>query len=236
MGYCRLLEVIGSRCSSTAIFVNAHHSIGMRALLLFGTDEQKAEVAARSGQRAQAGGVRTDRAGSRLRCRQRADDGHAVGGWHRLRAQRREAIHHQRGDRRFADRDGPHAGGRQRRNRRHGVCRHARYAGFRGRRTADGKAGRPRHGHGATGVPRHVRAAREHSRTARQGAEGGAHGARLRPHDVRRVLHGRRENLPAAGNGARPTRGANSVARWPNSSWCRRSSPTWPHGRMPWRR
>jgi acyl-CoA dehydrogenase family protein 9 len=41
MGYCRLLEVIGARCSSTAIFVNAHHSIGMRALLLFGTHEQK---------------------------------------------------------------------------------------------------------------------------------------------------------------------------------------------------
>lgn len=41
LGYCRLLEVIGSRCSSTAIFVNAHHSIGMRGLLLFGTDQQK---------------------------------------------------------------------------------------------------------------------------------------------------------------------------------------------------
>jgi acyl-CoA dehydrogenase family member 9 len=41
MGYCRLLEAIGARCSSTAIFVNAHHSIGMRALLLFGTDKQK---------------------------------------------------------------------------------------------------------------------------------------------------------------------------------------------------
>ena len=41
MGYCRLLEVIGSRCSSTGIFVNAHHSIGMRSLLLFGTEEQK---------------------------------------------------------------------------------------------------------------------------------------------------------------------------------------------------
>ncbi|MEX0820233.1 MAG: acyl-CoA dehydrogenase family protein, partial [Pirellulaceae bacterium] len=41
MGYCRLLEVIGARCSSTAIFVNAHHSIGMRGLLLFGTEEQK---------------------------------------------------------------------------------------------------------------------------------------------------------------------------------------------------
>src|SRR5215475_12347201 len=41
MGYCRLLEVIGSRCSSTGIFVNAHHSIGIRALLLFGTPEQQ---------------------------------------------------------------------------------------------------------------------------------------------------------------------------------------------------
>ena len=40
-GYCRLLEVIGARCSSTSIFVNAHHSIGMRALLLFGTEDQK---------------------------------------------------------------------------------------------------------------------------------------------------------------------------------------------------
>lgn len=39
--YCRLLEVIGARCSSTSIFVNAHHSIGMRGLLLFGTDGQK---------------------------------------------------------------------------------------------------------------------------------------------------------------------------------------------------
>lgn len=41
MGYCRLLEVIGGRCSSTSIFVNAHHSIGMRALLLFGSKEQQ---------------------------------------------------------------------------------------------------------------------------------------------------------------------------------------------------
>jgi alkylation response protein AidB-like acyl-CoA dehydrogenase len=41
LGYCRLLEVIGSRCSSTAIFENAHHSIGIRALLLFGTHEQQ---------------------------------------------------------------------------------------------------------------------------------------------------------------------------------------------------
>jgi len=41
--YCRILEVLGGHCASTALFVNAHHSIGPRALALFGTDEQKAQ-------------------------------------------------------------------------------------------------------------------------------------------------------------------------------------------------
>ena len=41
-GYCRIMEVIGGHCASTAVFVNAHHSIGIRALVLFGTPEQKA--------------------------------------------------------------------------------------------------------------------------------------------------------------------------------------------------
>ncbi len=39
--YCRLIEVLGGHCGSTALFVNAHHSIGPRALVLFGTDEQQ---------------------------------------------------------------------------------------------------------------------------------------------------------------------------------------------------
>lgn len=39
--YCRVMEVIGGHCGSTAVFVNAHHSIGLRALELFGTTEQK---------------------------------------------------------------------------------------------------------------------------------------------------------------------------------------------------
>ena len=39
--YCRIIEVIGAHCASTAVFVNAHHSIGVRGLELFGTDEQK---------------------------------------------------------------------------------------------------------------------------------------------------------------------------------------------------
>jgi alkylation response protein AidB-like acyl-CoA dehydrogenase len=39
--YCRLLEVLGGHCGSTALFVNAHHSIGPRAIVLFGSEEQK---------------------------------------------------------------------------------------------------------------------------------------------------------------------------------------------------
>jgi acyl-CoA dehydrogenase family member 9 len=41
MAYCKVLEEIGGRCASTSVFTNAHHSIGIRALLLFGTREQK---------------------------------------------------------------------------------------------------------------------------------------------------------------------------------------------------
>ena len=43
MGYCKIMEVIGGHCAATAVFVNAHHSIGLRALVLFGTPEQKAK-------------------------------------------------------------------------------------------------------------------------------------------------------------------------------------------------
>ncbi len=41
VSYCRILEVLGGHCASTALFVNAHHSIGPRAVVLFGTPEQK---------------------------------------------------------------------------------------------------------------------------------------------------------------------------------------------------
>jgi acyl-CoA dehydrogenase family member 9 len=37
----RVMEVIGGHDAAVGVFVNAHHSIGIRALLLFGTDEQK---------------------------------------------------------------------------------------------------------------------------------------------------------------------------------------------------
>lgn len=39
--YCRVSENLAARCASTALFVNAHQSIGVKALLLFGTKEQQ---------------------------------------------------------------------------------------------------------------------------------------------------------------------------------------------------
>ena len=40
--YLPCMEILGGHCASTAVFVNAHHSIGVRALCLFGTKEQQA--------------------------------------------------------------------------------------------------------------------------------------------------------------------------------------------------
>lgn len=39
--YCKAAETIARYCSSTALFMNAHQSIGLKALVLFGTAEQK---------------------------------------------------------------------------------------------------------------------------------------------------------------------------------------------------
>lgn len=39
--YCRVTEELAGICGSTALFVNAHQSVGLKALLLFGTDQQK---------------------------------------------------------------------------------------------------------------------------------------------------------------------------------------------------
>jgi alkylation response protein AidB-like acyl-CoA dehydrogenase len=39
--YCKVAEVIARRCGSTALFLNAHQSIGLKALQLFGSDAQR---------------------------------------------------------------------------------------------------------------------------------------------------------------------------------------------------
>ena len=41
--YCRVLEHIARHCASTAVLVGAHQSIGLKALLLMGTEQQKRE-------------------------------------------------------------------------------------------------------------------------------------------------------------------------------------------------
>ena len=39
--YCRVLERVGRHCTSTAVLIGAHQSIGLKALMLMGTEEQK---------------------------------------------------------------------------------------------------------------------------------------------------------------------------------------------------
>lgn len=41
--YCKAVEEVARRCGSSALFINAHQSIGLKALLLYGTPEQKAK-------------------------------------------------------------------------------------------------------------------------------------------------------------------------------------------------
>ncbi|MDX9974215.1 MAG: acyl-CoA dehydrogenase family protein [FCB group bacterium] len=41
--FCRLVEEVSRRCGSTALFINVQHSIGLKAIQLFGTEEQKRE-------------------------------------------------------------------------------------------------------------------------------------------------------------------------------------------------
>lgn len=39
--YCKTAELVARRCASTALFINAHQSVGLKALLLFGTENQR---------------------------------------------------------------------------------------------------------------------------------------------------------------------------------------------------
>ncbi len=41
MAYCKVMEALAQKCVSTALYVNVHQSIGLKSLLLFGTDKQK---------------------------------------------------------------------------------------------------------------------------------------------------------------------------------------------------
>ncbi len=84
MQYCKVLEEIGARCASTSVFTNAHHSIGIRALLLFGTHEQQEKWLPKLDARRATGRFRPDRTRSRFRRGQRADARYAERRRHRI--------------------------------------------------------------------------------------------------------------------------------------------------------
>jgi len=95
-----------ARCSATAIFVNAHQSIGIRALLLFGTEEQKKNwlPALCAGEKLAAFAL-TEPEG-RIRRGKRSDDRHSIRGWENLHIEWGKADNHQRRDRSCPDGDG----------------------------------------------------------------------------------------------------------------------------------
>lgn len=39
--YCKAMEIVAAKCAATALFINAHQSVGLKALVLFGTPEQQ---------------------------------------------------------------------------------------------------------------------------------------------------------------------------------------------------
>jgi acyl-CoA dehydrogenase family protein 9 len=94
--YCRVMEVLGAHCGGTTVFVNAHHSIGLRAIEMFGTKEQKEHW------------LRAHRDRSRFGRFERPHDGDSHLRRARIHAQRRQAVHHQWRHFRHAHRDGSH--------------------------------------------------------------------------------------------------------------------------------
>lgn len=72
--YNRVLEMIGRYCGSTSVVVSAHQSIGCKAIMLFGTDEQKAKYLPKVAREYLSGfclsepNVGSDAAGQETRC------------------------------------------------------------------------------------------------------------------------------------------------------------------------
>jgi len=97
--YCRVMEVIGGHCAATGgVRQLAHHSIGLRALQLFGSDEQKRNLDEAPGELVKKyrrlRPHRNPEAGSDMPPNV-ANAGNAHAGRQRLRAQRGKAVHHE---------------------------------------------------------------------------------------------------------------------------------------------
>ena len=94
---CVAIEELARVDSSVAITLEAAVSLGAMPIYRFGTEEQKAHLAAPARHRRGAGRVRPDRAGLRLGRRRRADPGGARR--RRVGHQRQQGVHHQLGHR-----------------------------------------------------------------------------------------------------------------------------------------
>ena len=79
--YNRVLEALGRRCGSTAVMVSAHQSIGCKALMLFGTPEQKDRFLPKVAREYLSGfclsepNVGSDAAGQQTRCEWNEEEG-----------------------------------------------------------------------------------------------------------------------------------------------------------------
>ena len=94
-GYCRVSEVFAQIDATLSVVMGVHQSIGMKGIVLFGTDEQKARFLPDLASGPQARRLRPDRAGGRLgRARHRV--ARRAAGRRLLGAERREALHRQR--------------------------------------------------------------------------------------------------------------------------------------------
>jgi acyl-CoA dehydrogenase family member 9 len=82
--YNRALEMIGSHCGSTAVMVSAHQSIGCKAIMLFGSEEQKREFLPKVAREYLSAfclsepNVGSDAAGQETRCVKSEDGSHFI--------------------------------------------------------------------------------------------------------------------------------------------------------------
>ncbi len=198
--YCRVMEVIGGHCAATGVFVNAHHSIGVRGLDLFGTEEQKApwmkpmasgEVLAafaltEPDAGSDASNVQTratpdpERGGYVINGEKRYITNGAIAGVLTVMA-------------RTPDPDEPDG-------KVTAFLVTPDMPGFEVVEAADGQMRDSRHGHSPAGLSRHVRPCRKHAGQRRQGVAVGADRFGLRPRDVRCLLYGWSQGLSEKGD------------------------------------
>ena len=94
-GYCRVSEVFAQIDATLSVIMGVHQSIGMKGIVLFGTDDQKARFLPDLATRPQARRLRPHRARGGLRRARHAVARREAGG-RLVAAQRREALHRQR--------------------------------------------------------------------------------------------------------------------------------------------